>query len=38
MRGGRLQVEAAFYNLHSTSIDWMGSVMPMRSETLISPR
>ncbi|MEA5424136.1 carbonic anhydrase [Synechococcus sp. CCY9202] len=30
MRSGLLQVEAAFYNLHSTTIDWMGSVMPMR--------
>lgn len=30
MRAGRLQVEAAFYNLHTTTIDWMGTVMPMR--------
>ncbi|MCP9841566.1 carbonic anhydrase [Synechococcus sp. J7-Johnson] len=36
MRSGRLQVEAAFYNLHTTTIDWMGSVMPMRSDELMS--
>jgi carbonic anhydrase len=36
MRSGRLQVEAAFYNLHTTTIDWMGSVMPMRSEALLT--
>lgn len=29
LRAGRLQVEAAYYNLHTTSIDWMGSVMAM---------
>jgi carbonic anhydrase len=23
-------VEAAYYNLHTTSIEWMGTVMPMR--------
>jgi carbonic anhydrase len=28
LRDGRLQVEAAFYNLHTTAIDWMGTVMP----------
>jgi len=30
LRSGRLQVEAAYYNLHTTSIEWMGTVMPMR--------
>ncbi|MCT0209154.1 MAG: carbonic anhydrase [Cyanobium sp.] len=35
MRSGRLQVEAAFYNLHTTTIDWMGTVMPMRLEELM---
>ena len=29
LRSGRLQVEAAYYNLHTTSIEWMGSLMPM---------
>jgi carbonic anhydrase len=29
LRAGRLQVEAAYYNLHTTSIEWMGTVMPM---------
>jgi carbonic anhydrase len=28
LRDGRLQVEAAYYNLHTTAIDWMGTVMP----------
>lgn len=36
MRAGRLQVEAAFYNLHTTTIDWMGSVMPTHLEALIT--
>jgi carbonic anhydrase len=30
LRSGRLQVEAAYYNLHTTRIEWMGSVMPMQ--------
>jgi carbonic anhydrase len=30
MRQGLLQVEAAYYNLHTTAIEWMGTVMPMR--------
>jgi carbonic anhydrase len=30
LRDGQLQVEAAYYNLHTTSIDWMGTVMPAR--------
>jgi len=30
LRDGRLQVEAAYYNLHTTAIDWMGTVMPTR--------
>lgn len=30
LRSGRLQVEAAYYNLHTTSIEWMGTVMPMQ--------
>jgi carbonic anhydrase len=34
MREGRLQVEAAYYNLHTTSIDWMGTVMPMRFNSI----
>lgn len=29
LRAGRLQVEAAYYNLHTTQIEWMGSVMAM---------
>lgn len=29
LRSGRLQVEAAYYNLHTTSIEWMGALMPM---------
>jgi len=29
LRSGRLQVEAAYYNLHTTSIEWMGTLMPM---------
>jgi carbonic anhydrase len=28
VRDGRLRVEAAFYNLHTTSIDWLGAVRP----------
>jgi carbonic anhydrase len=28
LRLGRLQVEAAYYNMHTTSIDWMGTVRP----------
>ncbi len=34
MREGTLQVEAAYYNLHTTSIDWMGTVMPVRFSTI----
>ncbi|MCP9917780.1 carbonic anhydrase [Cyanobium sp. ATX 6F1] len=34
MREGKLQVEAAYYNLHTTSIDWMGTVMPVRFTTI----
>lgn len=34
LREGTLQVEAAHYNLHTTSIDWMGTVMPRRFSTL----
>ena len=30
LREGRLQVEAAYYNLHTTRIDWLGSVLPNR--------
>jgi carbonic anhydrase len=30
LREGRLQVEAAYYNLHTTAIDWMGTVVPTR--------
>ena len=30
LREGRLQVEAAYYNLHATRIDWLGSVLPNR--------
>jgi carbonic anhydrase len=30
LRSGRLQVEAAYYNLHTTSIEWMGAVMAMQ--------
>ena len=30
LRDGRLQVEAAYYHLHTTAIDWMGTVMPTR--------
>ena len=30
LRSGRLQVEAAYDNLHTTSIEWMGALMPMR--------
>jgi carbonic anhydrase len=29
MREGRLQVEGAFYNLHTAAIEWMGTVMPI---------
>ncbi len=36
LRSGRLQVVAGFYNLHTTAIDWMGSVMPMRTEDLLT--
>ncbi|MEB3326357.1 MAG: carbonic anhydrase [Synechococcus sp.] len=28
LRCGSLRVEAAYYNLHTTTIDWMGSVKP----------
>ncbi len=28
LRLGSLKVEAAYYNLHTTTIDWMGSVKP----------
>ncbi|MFN9622753.1 MAG: carbonic anhydrase [Cyanobacteriota bacterium] len=28
VREGRLRVEAAFYNLHTTAIDWYGPVTP----------
>ncbi len=28
VRAGTLRVEAAFYNLHTTSIDWLGPVSP----------
>jgi carbonic anhydrase len=28
VRAGTLRVEAAFYNLHTTSIDWLGPVTP----------
>lgn len=28
VREGRLRVEAAFYNLHTTTIDWYGAVKP----------
>jgi carbonic anhydrase len=28
VRDGRLRVEAAFYNLHTTRIDWLGPVTP----------
>jgi carbonic anhydrase len=28
LRLGSLKVEAAYYNLHNTTIDWMGSVKP----------
>jgi carbonic anhydrase len=30
LREGRLQVEAADYNLHTTWIDWLGSVLRNR--------
>ena len=30
LREVRLQVEAASYNLHTTRIDWLGSVLPNR--------
>jgi len=30
LREGRLQVEAADCNLHTTLIDWLGSVLPNR--------
>ncbi|MBD2551370.1 carbonic anhydrase [Microcystis elabens FACHB-917] len=29
LRAGRLQVEAAYYNMHTTNIEWMGTVMPV---------
>ena len=29
VREGRLRVEAAFYNFHTTTIDWYGSVAPI---------
>jgi len=33
LRVVRLQVEAASYNLHTTRIDWLGSVLPNRFST-----
>ena len=30
LREGRLQAEAAYYNLHTTRIDWLGCVLPNR--------
>jgi carbonic anhydrase len=29
LRAGLLQVEAAYYNMHTTNIEWMGTVMPV---------
>ena len=31
LREGRLQAEAAYYNLHTTRIDWLGCVLPTAS-------
>ena len=28
LRAGSLQVEVAYYNLHTTTIDWMGTLLP----------
>ncbi|MEB3257579.1 MAG: carbonic anhydrase [Cyanobacteriota bacterium] len=33
VRAGRLRVESAFYNLHSTAIDWLGPVSPQPTGT-----
>jgi len=39
LRQGTLKVEAAYYNLHTTSIDWMGSVtaQPIQGNPIRSP-